>query len=137
MRSDEEFELFYKILARLGLPQDFTKHVNSSAIGVIKNLEEGKKHLFLEALDVFESRQQWDMVYDLCLQALQPTGPDGSPSLSASNWGVWRKFIAAAAKQPDADAQVHPCLPCSSAIPADTNKALSKPSRGLCSAFSP
>lgn len=104
MRSDQEFELFFKILARLGAPDDFAKHASSAHIGAIRRLQEGKKHLFLEVLDVFESRQQWDTIYDYCIQAFQSVDPDGAPSLSISDWGVWKRFISAAGKQPDAEA---------------------------------
>jgi hypothetical protein len=67
----------------------------------MKQFGQGKKHLLLQALDVFESQHKWDEAYDSCRQALNRKDEDGLPSYLAADWRVWKTFIAAASKKPN------------------------------------
>jgi hypothetical protein len=89
------------VLARHSSPEDFLKRMRSSTLGALKQFDEGRKHLLLEALRVFEEREQWDAVFEFCLHALQRKESDGSPSFLAADWVVWRFFITAAGKLPN------------------------------------
>ena len=106
LRSEEEVNLFYRMLAMNGTPDNFLAKTRDSALGAIKQLTEGRKYLFMQALSMFESRGQWDALYDLCMQGLKIFNENGSPSLLASDWHVWKSLIRAAAKRPDQEAQV-------------------------------
>jgi N-terminal acetyltransferase B complex non-catalytic subunit len=70
----------------------------------MKQFEQGKKQLFLEALDVFESLEKWDEIYDFCRQGLSLLEDEGVPSYLAADWRVWKRFIAAASKKSDDEA---------------------------------
>lgn len=67
----------------------------------MKQFEQGKKQLFLEALDVFESLDKWDEIYDFCRQALSVQEEEDVPSYLAADWKVWQMFIKAASKKAD------------------------------------
>ena len=88
----------------------------------MKQFQQGKKHLFLQALEVFESQQKWDEAYDSCLQALSRKDEDGSPSYLAADWRVWKTFVAAASKKPNPKPYVK--LPDLSLTRGPTNKTL-------------
>lgn len=72
----------------------------------MKQFEQGKKQLFLEALDVFEAQERWDQIFELCRQALSLMEDEGVPSYLAADWKVWKRFIAAASKKSDDEAWV-------------------------------
>ena len=101
IRKEEEIYLYYRVLAVNGAKPDFVNRMLSRQVGASKQLEEGRKHLFLEALDIFEKWEKWQEIYDLCLHALTRTEDDGTPSLLASDWRVWKRFIAAASQSSD------------------------------------
>ncbi|KAL8335938.1 hypothetical protein RB598_009901 [Gaeumannomyces tritici] len=103
LRTDEEVVFYYRLLASHGPPDDFLKRMRSPTLGALKQFDQGRKHLLLEALRVFESRGQWEAVFEFCLHALQRKENDGSPSFLAADWVVWRLFIAAAARVPNQD----------------------------------
>jgi N-terminal acetyltransferase B complex non-catalytic subunit len=67
----------------------------------MKQFDQGKKYLFLQALDVFESQDKWDEAYDSCRQALCRKDEGGLPSYLGADWRVWKTFIAAASKKPN------------------------------------
>lgn len=62
----------------------------------MKHFAQGRKQLFMEALSVLETWEQWDIIYDLCAEALNRDDEDGTPSFLGSDWRVWRAFITAA-----------------------------------------
>jgi hypothetical protein len=106
LRTEEEFYLYYRVLATHGSKEDSAKQILDPELGAMKQFERGRKYLFLEALDAFESQQKWDELYRLCRQALSHQDEDGLPSYLAADWRVWRTFIAAASKEPDSRAYV-------------------------------
>lgn len=77
------------------------KKMRSPHVGALKQFDEGRKHLFLEALDAFEAWGKWDDIYNFCLRGLSRTDDDGAPSFLASDWRVWTRFIEAASKSSD------------------------------------
>lgn len=77
------------------------KQMRSPKLGALKQLAEGRRDLFLDALDKFEAWGKWHDIYDVCLQALGRTDDDGAPSFVASDWRVWKRFIEAASKSHD------------------------------------
>ena len=68
---------------------------------------QGRKDLFVEALQLFEEWGEWDMVFRFCEEALAKDDEDGSPSLLGSDLRVWKAFITSAGKQPDDERLVH------------------------------
>ncbi len=106
--GEEELNLYYKVLATHGSPDSFIKKMMDPKLGAYRHFAEGRKHLFLHALTVFEARKEWSSLYDLCLQALSTNDESGSPSLLGSDWRVWKSFITAAGKRPDPEASVPP-----------------------------
>ncbi|KAB5522967.1 N-acetyltransferase B complex non catalytic subunit-domain-containing protein [Coniochaeta sp. 2T2.1] len=101
LRTEEELYLYYRVLATHGSKEDLLKQLMHPELGAMKQFDQGKKHLFLQALDVFESQQKWDEAYDSCLKALSRKDEDGSPSYLAADWRVWKTFITAASKKPN------------------------------------
>lgn len=108
LRTDEEVVFYYRLLACHSSPDEFLKRMRSPTLGAFKQFDEGRKHLLLEALGVFESRGQWEAAFDFCLHALQRKEEDGSPSFLAADWVVWRLFITAAGRLPNQDEFVVP-----------------------------
>ncbi len=105
MRSEEEFALFFRVLAAQGPADDsFATKMQSPKTGAMEQLKNGRKYLFVLALTTLESQRRWDALYDLCKSALELTNEDDSPSLLASDWMVWKAFITAATKLATPDA---------------------------------
>jgi hypothetical protein len=75
--------------------------VKKPRIGAFEQFDQGRKHLFLEALDVFEAAAQWDDMYNFCHRALGSVDESGVPSFLASDLRVWKGLIASASRQPD------------------------------------
>lgn len=100
--------MYYRVLATQGSKEDLLKQLTHPELGAMKQFDLGKKHLFLQALDVFESQHKWEEAYDCCCRALSRKDEDGLPSYLAADWRVWKAFIAAASKKPDPQAYVEP-----------------------------
>jgi N-terminal acetyltransferase B complex non-catalytic subunit len=101
MRHEEEFNLFYQVLAAQASPDAFVNTIRSGQLPVMRNLHEGRKHLFWQCLAILEARNQWDVLFQFCKEALSKKEEDGSSSFLASDRRVWRCFIAAAERQRD------------------------------------
>lgn len=81
-----------------GSKEDFISRMESSKLGPLAQLKEGRKDLFYQALNAYESWGEWDRIYDLCRQALR-LGLDGAtPTFSVCDYKVWKKFALAASK---------------------------------------
>lgn len=72
--------------------------MRSPVLGALKQFDEGRKHLLMEALKTFEKQQQWEAVFEFCLHALSKEESDGSPSFLAADLVIWKSLISAAAK---------------------------------------
>lgn len=77
-----------------------------------KQLEQGRKHLLVESLRVFEEAGDWENVYQLCQDALNLSDDNGVPSFLAFDMRTWKLFIQAATMKSDADRYVHSHLCC-------------------------
>lgn len=104
LRTDEELYLYYRVLQTSGTKADLLKNLLDPELGAMKQFGQGRKHLFLQALDVFESEEKWDEAFDSCRQALSLKDDEAGPSYLASDLRVWKTFIAAASKMVDAEA---------------------------------
>ena len=81
-----------------GSKEDFISRMESSKLGPLAQLKEGRKDLFYQALNAYESWGEWDRIYDLCRQGLR-LGLDGAiPTFSVCDYKVWKKFALAASK---------------------------------------
>jgi hypothetical protein len=101
LRAEEDYNIFFKMMAISATPQEFRRRVESKRIGAIALLSQGRKDVLVEALGRFEKEGQWDAIFELAAAALDTSDPDGKPSLLASDSKVWRAFIIAAGKQDD------------------------------------
>lgn len=77
---------------------------SASPISVFKQLDQGRKHLLLESLRVFEEAGDWDNVYKLCEYALSKEDEKGNPSFIAFDMRIWKLFIKAATMKSDVEA---------------------------------
>jgi hypothetical protein len=102
LRQEEEYNIYYKLLSLCGTQQEFRKRVEAQRFGAISLLRQGRKDVFVEAMQRFEQMGEWDAIYHLASAALSLDDPDGKPSLMASDSRVWKAFIIAAGKQGDA-----------------------------------
>ncbi|KAH9436267.1 hypothetical protein MCOR02_005172 [Pyricularia oryzae] len=98
LRTDEEIVFYYRLLASQSAPAEFLAHMRSPVLGALKQFEEGRKHLLMEALKTFEKQQQWAAIFEFCLHALSKEESDGSPSFLAADLVIWKSLISAAAK---------------------------------------
>lgn len=102
LREEEEINLYY----RVGGKDAFLKSVanTSTTISVHKQLEQGRKHLFIESLRAFEEAGDWDNVYLLCEYALSRNDEQGAPSFLAFDMRTWKSFIKAASMKSNIEA---------------------------------
>ncbi|TLD14721.1 hypothetical protein PspLS_10973 [Pyricularia sp. CBS 133598] len=98
LRTDEEIVFYYRLLASQSTPAEFLAHMRSPVLGALKQFEDGRKHLLMEALKTFEKQHQWEAIFEFCLHALSKEESDGSPSFLAADLVIWKSFISAAAK---------------------------------------
>ncbi|KAK3346105.1 N-acetyltransferase B complex non catalytic subunit-domain-containing protein [Lasiosphaeria hispida] len=101
--NEEEILLYYRVLLAHGTKEDFLKRVQSPRLGALSQLKEGHKTLFWESLGTLESWAEWDLIYDLCLQALRLGLNGTTPTFFVCDWRVWKSFVAAASKAADPD----------------------------------
>lgn len=45
----------------------------------------------------------WEAIYNICKDCLSVSDDNGQPSLLASDWAIWKQFIAAAAQLKTSD----------------------------------
>ncbi|KAK3486683.1 N-acetyltransferase B complex non catalytic subunit-domain-containing protein [Neurospora hispaniola] len=99
--QEEEISLYYRVMLSHGSKEDFISRMQSPKLGPLAQLKEGRKDLFYQALNAYESWGEWDRIYDLCRQALR-LGLDGvTPTFSVCDYKVWKKFALAASKSKD------------------------------------
>lgn len=86
------------MLLASGTKADFIKRVKCPKLGALALLEKGQKPLFWESLKALETWGEWDLIYDLCRQALR-MGVDGvTTPFFVCDWVVWKRFVTAASK---------------------------------------
>lgn len=109
LKEEEEFLLYYRVLARYASAEDFAKCALNPNIGALKQLHLGRKQLYIEALSHLEGTGQWDAVFDLCHEALQASDSLGRPSTLACDMQIWKSFVVASKKQKDWEKYGHEC----------------------------
>jgi hypothetical protein len=102
--TEEEICLYYRVLSSHGTKEEYISRLRSSKLGAIGQLEEGRKLLFCESLNALEGWAEWDLIYNLCREALA-FGLEGaiSPFL-VCDLQIWKKFALAASKTADSEA---------------------------------
>ncbi|KAK4445090.1 N-acetyltransferase B complex non catalytic subunit-domain-containing protein [Podospora aff. communis PSN243] len=99
--TEEEVCLYYRVLLAHGNREDFVKRVRSGGLGALAMLEKGHKLLFWECLDALEPWGEWDLIFDLCRQALRLGLNGATAPFFVCDLQVWKRFIAAASKAAD------------------------------------
>lgn len=99
LRDEEEFLLYYRVVAAHGSAEDFLKHSLNSETGALKQFRLGRKQPYVEVLSKLQAAGQWDAVFDLCQQGLRTTLASGMPSTLACDLQIWRSFVSASKKQ--------------------------------------
>ncbi|KAK0610996.1 N-acetyltransferase B complex non catalytic subunit-domain-containing protein [Immersiella caudata] len=102
--TEEEVCLYYRVLLAHGNKDDFVKRVRSGGLGALVLLEKGHKLLFWECLDALEPWGEWDLIFDLCRQALRLGVKGVTAPFFVCDLQVWKRFIAAASKAADPEA---------------------------------
>ncbi|KAJ4291433.1 hypothetical protein N0V88_006026 [Collariella sp. IMI 366227] len=101
--TEEEICLYYRVLLSHGTKQEYLSRIKSAKLGAIGQLKEGRKVLFYESLSALETWGEWDLIYNLCREALT-LGLEGATSpFFVCDLQIWRTFVAAASKVADSD----------------------------------
>ncbi len=100
-RDEEEFNLYYRVLATHGSPDAI---VDRMASGAYRLFTTGSTYPLSQALSVFESLERWDAIYDLCRRVLSVDDKGDSPLLLRFDYRVWDFLVAAAKKRLDHEA---------------------------------
>ncbi|KAK4100431.1 hypothetical protein N658DRAFT_507941 [Parathielavia hyrcaniae] len=101
--TEEEICLYYRVLLSHGTKDEFISRFKSHKLGAISQLKEGRKLLLCEGLDALETWAEWELIYNLCREALT-LGLEGATSpFFVCNLQIWRKFASAASKVADSD----------------------------------
>ncbi|KAK4241209.1 N-acetyltransferase B complex non catalytic subunit-domain-containing protein [Achaetomium macrosporum] len=99
--TEEEICLYYRVLSSHGTKEEYISRLRSSKLGAISQLKEGRKLLFCESLNALEGWAEWDLIYNLCREALT-LGLEGSTSpFAVCDLQIWKKFALAASKTTD------------------------------------
>ncbi|KAK0648927.1 N-acetyltransferase B complex non catalytic subunit-domain-containing protein [Cercophora newfieldiana] len=96
--TEEEVCLYYRVLLAHGNKEDFVRRVKSAGLGALVLLEKGHKLLFWECLDSLSAWGEWDLIFDLCRQALRLGVKGVTAPFFVCDLKVWRIFAAAASK---------------------------------------
>lgn len=126
LRAEEEINLYYWVVGKKAFLQSALDV--SSPISVHKQLEQGRKHLLVESLRVFEEAGDWDNIYQLCEFALTRDDENGRPSFLAFDMRVWKAFTKAATMKSNVEEYVPLCFLFSLSHPMSNlwNSALAK-----------
>jgi len=98
LQTEEEICLYYRVLLANGSKADFIKRVQCPKLGALAQLEKGHKLLFWESLKALETWGEWDLIYNLCRQALRMGLEGVTTPFFVCDWLVWKRFITAASK---------------------------------------
>lgn len=72
--------------------------MKSPKLGAISQLKENRKLLFCEALDALETWGEWELINNLCREALSLGLEGDTPSFFVCDLQIWKKFASAASK---------------------------------------
>ncbi|VUC24771.1 unnamed protein product [Clonostachys rosea] len=96
IQSEEEILLLYDIMETHGSSADLEKVVSSSVFGPISQFRRGRKEPLLRVIANNRSSGNWISIFRLCNDCLSEVDESGEPNLLASDWSIWKEFIAAA-----------------------------------------
>ena len=86
-----------------GTKEEFISRLKSPKLGAITQLKEGRKLLLCEGLTAVETWGEWDLIYNLCREALTLGLEGGTPPFFVCDLQIWKKFASAASKVSDSD----------------------------------
>lgn len=86
-----------------GTKDEFVSRLQSSKLGAIGQLKEGRKLLFCESLNALERWAEWELIYKLCREALTYGLDNATSPFLVCDLQIWRKFASAASKTPKPD----------------------------------
>ncbi|KAF9870648.1 N-acetyltransferase B complex non catalytic subunit [Colletotrichum karsti] len=98
IKTEEEILLFYRILEAHASDAEWDSALKGPTLSPVFQFKAGRKDLFLQCIDVFERKEKWRTVYDLCKECLSVTDEKGQLNLLACDWAVWKKFLNAAGR---------------------------------------
>ncbi|KAE9570348.1 hypothetical protein CGMCC3_g13465 [Colletotrichum fructicola] len=98
IKTEEEILLFYRIMEAHASDAEWDAALKGPTLNPVYQLKSGRKDLFLQTIEVFERKEKWKTVYDLCKVCLSMTDDKGQLSLLACDWAVWKKFLNAAGR---------------------------------------
>ncbi|KAL2134445.1 hypothetical protein VTI74DRAFT_157 [Chaetomium olivicolor] len=101
--TEEEICLYYRVLLSHGTKEEYISRLKSPKLGAISQLKEGRKVLFYEGLSALETWGEWDLIYNLCREALTLGLDGGTAPFFVCDLQIWRKFASAASKGADSD----------------------------------
>ncbi|KAK0625433.1 N-acetyltransferase B complex non catalytic subunit-domain-containing protein [Bombardia bombarda] len=102
--TEEEICLYYRVLLTHGTKEEFLTRIQSSRLGPLHQLKQGRKLLFWETLTALENWGEWDRIFDLCHQALSLGLEDETPSFFTCDLRAWKAFALAASKAKNEEA---------------------------------
>lgn len=101
--TEEEVCLYYRVIHSHGTKEEYISRLKSPKLGAISQLKEGRKLLFGEALNTLGAWGEWDLIYNLCREALALGLEGGTSPFFICDLQTWRKFVSAASKVADSD----------------------------------
>jgi N-terminal acetyltransferase B complex non-catalytic subunit len=91
------------VLHSHGTKEEFISRLKSSKLGAVTQLKEGRKLLLCEGLSALETWGEWDLIYNLCREALSLGLEGGTSPFFVCDLQIWKKFASAASKVSDSD----------------------------------
>ncbi|KAK4142908.1 N-acetyltransferase B complex non catalytic subunit-domain-containing protein [Dichotomopilus funicola] len=105
--AEEEVCLYYRVLRSHGTKEEFISRLKSPKLGAINQLKQNRKVLFWEALEALETWGEWDLINNLCREALSLGLEGEKPSFFVCDLQIWKKFALAASKVEDSESALN------------------------------
>lgn len=96
VQKEEEILLLYDIVETHGSAADYEKLTSSPLYSPQCLFHQGRKELFMRAIERYRRENNWKALFDLCKECLSADDEQQRPSLLASDYNVWQQFIVAA-----------------------------------------
>ncbi|KAK4148894.1 N-acetyltransferase B complex non catalytic subunit-domain-containing protein [Chaetomidium leptoderma] len=101
--TEEEICLYYRVLLSHGTKEEFISRLKSPKLGATSQLKAGRKVLLCESLDALQTWGEWDLIYNLCREALTLGLEGATTPFFLCDLQLWRKFASAASKVTDSE----------------------------------
>ncbi|ODA77747.1 hypothetical protein RJ55_06349 [Drechmeria coniospora] len=107
VHTEEEILLLYHVVETHGTTADVDKLLASPIFSPMSQFRLGRKELLVRVLAMHRAKGDWHAIFRLCNDCLSDADENDEPTLLASDWLVWRHFLAAAThlKSVEADTQ--------------------------------